>query len=534
MLRTLRIEHLVLVDSCQISLRTGFHVITGETGSGKSVLLTAIGLLLGEKADASSVRHGEVMAVVEGEFVLPPSAQEILKEAEIELDSNECTLRREILQTGKSRAFVEGQLIPTAVLKRLGTSLVEISGQHACLQLQEPQTPQELVDRYGHIEEQSAEFQTKFTHFLSLTEKRQKLLLEEPSRSSEIERLSAYLDEIVGSKACEVDDEELFHRLQRLEHSKEIVDIASSMVFEIQSGKIPLQSALFKLAQRAEKLVSIDTSWKDVAELLETACASTKEAANELSRHLSSLDHSDEERAKLEAQLKRIDGVKRRWGPSREEIAQAKKSFEERLFSLQGREEELAKLDSDIVTAKEACDTLAAKLTKLRTATAAKFAAAVQKRLRALNMSKAILEIEVSAAPRSASGDDRVRLFCTPNVGEKRMEVREGASGGELARIYLAIQAVIADLFTVPTVLFDEIDASIGGITANAVGETLAAIGMTRQVLAVTHFSQVASKAQIHFAIAKEVRGGRTLTSVRELATVEERDLEHRRMAGTK
>lgn len=534
MLRTLRIEHLVLVDSCQIDLKTGFHVITGETGSGKSVLLTAIGLLLGEKADAAAVRHGEMMAVVEGEFVLSSAAQEILKEAEIELDSNECLLRREIFQTGKSRAFVDGQLIPLSVLKRLGTTLVEISGQHACLQLQESQAPQELVDRYGHIEEQAGEFQTKFSQFLSLTEKRQKLLLEEPSRSAEIERLQAYLDEINGSKACEVDDEELFHRLQRLEHSKEIVDTASSMVFEIENGKLPIQSTLFKLSQRAEKLVSIDSSWKDVAELLETACSSTKEAANELSRHLSSLDHSDEERATLEAQLKRIDGVKRRWGPSREEIVQAKKSFEERLSSLIGREEELSKLDSDIAAAKEACDTLATKLTKLRTAAATKFAAAVQKKLRALNMSKAILEVEVSAAPRSLRGDDQVRLFCTPNVGEKRMEVREGASGGELARIYLAIQAVIADLFTVPTVLFDEIDASIGGITANAVGDTLAAIGATRQVLAVTHFSQVASKAHIHFAIAKEIRGGRTVTFVRELATVEERDHEHRRMAGAK
>jgi DNA repair protein RecN (Recombination protein N) len=532
MLQKLRIEHLVLVDSCEISLRSGFHVITGETGSGKSALLIAIGLLLGEKADASAIRHGENMAVIEGEFDLPVSSVELLREIDIELEGPSCTLRREILASGKTRASVDGHLIPVGFLKRLGATLIEISDQHACLTLKHPDAPRRLVDEYGRLKPLVRQFQHEFSHLRELASKKELLLAQEPSRERELQLLHTQLDEITASHVLTVDDNALFHRLTELEHSKETFEIASQMLSEIESGRCPLQSSLFRLTQRAEKLSSLDTTFSPIVELLSTACASSREAARELQRHLSSLDHSDEERSQIEAQLKCIDAVKRRYGLSHDEIGIVKTAMEQRLSALQGRDLEIEQLEREILSTRATCDLLAASLTKKRISYAQRFAKATEAQIRRLSMPKAVFEIETSPSPRSTTGDDTIRFFCTPNVGEKRLEVCEGASGGELARVFLAIQAVMADLFAVPTVFFDEIDASIGGMTAHTVGETLAAMGKKRQVVAVTHFVQVASKANSHFAISKKEHDGRTVTTVQELGSQESKNREHQRMAG--
>jgi DNA repair protein RecN (Recombination protein N) len=531
MLRKLRIEHLVLVDTCEISLASGFHVITGETGSGKSVLLTAIGLLLGEKADSTFIRHGEKMAVIEGEFDLTRQSRELLKEVEIELEGP-CTIRRELLHSGKTRAFVDGQLVPVGILKRLGSCLIEISDQHACLSLKNPDSLKELVDQYGRLKPLIDQFQHHFSRLQDLCSTKQALLEQEATRSHDIEQVQKQIEEIDISEVLFVDDEPLFQRLTELEHAKESFEIASLILTEIEGGKNPLQAALYRLTQRAEKLSSYNSIFSPVADLFNTACTSSREAANELQRALSSLHHSDGERSTIETQLQRIDSVKRRYGLTRDEINASKTAMEQRLFILQRRDEELEQLDNEIIATKKTCDQLAASLTQKRIESARQLASHTEIQLQNLNMPKALFSIEVSPSSRSITGDDSVHFFCTPNIGEKRLDVSEGASGGELARVFLAIQAVMADLFAVPTVLFDEIDASIGGMTANAVGETLAAMGKKRQVLAVTHFAQVASKAHAHFALSKKEQRGRTVTTVQELCSQKAKEREHQRMIG--
>ncbi len=532
MLRKLCIDNLVLVDSCQICLQGGFHVITGETGSGKSVLLTAIGLLLGEKADASAIRHGQTMAVIEGEFDLSAASQSLLREVDVEIDGPTCTIRRELLASGKTRAFIDGHLIPLGFLKRLGASLIEISDQHACSALKDPETARQLLDQYARLEPLVHNFQEQFHYLGKLRTKKEQLLLEEPSRERTIEHLLAQIEEITSSEVLSINDIDLFQRLTELEHSRETFEIASQTLAEIEGGKTPVQSALFRLTQRAEKLAALAPSFSPIVELLNTACLSSREAAHELTRQLSSLDHSDDERSRIDSQLKQIDAVKRKHGISQEEILHAKQTMEQQLASLKGRGEELEQLNGEISSTQSSCDKLAATLTKKRFASAQHLARATEAQLRRLNMAKAVFEIDVSPTVRSATGEDVIRFFCTPNIGEKKLDVSQAASGGELARVFLSVQAVMADLFAVPTILFDEIDASIGGMTAHAVGSTLAAMGEKRQVLAVTHFVQVASKAHFHFALSKNEQGGRTITTVRMLGTQEEKNREHQRMIG--
>lgn len=533
MLQKLRIEHLVLVDFCEISLGKGFHVITGETGSGKSVLLTAIGLLLGEKTEASAIRQGEKMAVIEGEFDLPKSIHSLLAEAEISLEGDTCTLRREILSTGKTRAFIDGHLIPIGFLKRLGNSLIEIADQHASLTLKDPQTPRCFVDQFGRCESLVHQFQELYHRLQDLLTKKELLISKEPSRESEIAFLKAQIEEIKKSDVLNVDDNALFSRLQELEHSRETFDIASAILSEIESGKFPLQSTIFRIVQRAEKLSSLASSFSTVLDLLNTACTSVREAGNELQRQVLSFDHSEEERSRLDTQLKLIDAVKRRYGASVDEIRSAKEKMENQLFNLENRDLEIERLTQEIEGTEKELATLSATLTKKRLSSANSLQPLIQDRLRLLNMPKAVFEISVAPSSRTASGDDGIRFFFTPNLGEKRFDVNEGASGGELARLFLAIQAEFADLFSIPTLLFDEVDASIGGMTANAVGKTLSSIGKKRQVLAVTHFAQVAAQADFHFALAKEEKEGRTVTTVQELCSQEQRDREHQRMIGS-
>lgn len=532
MLRKLRVEHLVLVDSCEVVLHPGFHVITGETGSGKSILLTAIGLLLGEKADTSSVRQGETLAVVEGEFDLSPSTIDLLRGGDIDCTSASCTIRRELSTSGKSRAFIDGQLVPLGFLKRLGASLVEISDQHACLTLKEPHTPRHLVDQYGRLGAVVEEFQDAFCRRQELLKKKDQLLTEETERQGETEHLRRQLDEIASSDVLSVDDNALFRRLSALEHSKETYEMALQILSDIERGPPPLQQTLFRLTQKGEKLAQLDSAASPIVDLLTAACSASREAANELQRFLSSQDHSEEERAAVDTQLKRIDAVKRQYGMSHEEICSAKQAMERRLSILEGREAELEQLTHEIRETQEVCDRLAKTLTNKRSAACQELAAAVEKQLRRLNMPKAHFTISIFPEPRTSFGDDNIKFCVTPNIGEKEIDISEAASGGELARVFLAVQAVMADLFSVPTILFDEIDASIGGMTAHAVGETLAAMGKKRQVLAVTHFVQVASKADRHFALSKEEQRGRTVTTVAELRSQQAKEREHRRMIG--
>jgi DNA repair protein RecN (Recombination protein N) len=355
---------------------------------------------------------------------------------------------------------------------------------------------------------------------------------QEKARPGEIELLHTQLNEIEESDVLHVDDNDLFSRLSDLEHAKEAFELASSMIAEIESGKTPLQATLFRLTKMAEKLSVLNSKSAAVVDLLNSACTATRETSHELKGLLSCFDFSEAERERLENQLRQIDGIKRRHGATVEEIRQAKESMEAKLRLLEGRDEELLALDEQCAQALEQCDSMARDLTKARTQAAQKFGTALEKQLRALNMPKATLTVDLSQAISTVSGEDRVQFSLTPNVGEKTIAIHDGASGGEIARLFLAIQAVMASRFVIPTVLFDEIDASIGGMTANAVGETLAAIGQERQVLAVTHFVQVAQKASSHFALTKEVNNGRTLTLVQELTSKSAKEKERQRMMG--
>jgi len=518
MLIRLQIKNLVLVDSCELTFSPHFNVITGETGAGKSTLLTAIYLLLGERADPSLVRHGETKGMVEATFSAPPSS--LLDELGIEDET--ITLRRELLSSGKSRAFINNHLVSLSFLKELGASLIEISDQHAGLILKHASTPLQLLDHFAHLS--TSEFSALYADLKALQEQKIAFLQKEPLRQSEIEQISTQIEEIQTSRILEVDDSKLFDRFQEIEEKKELFEQGERLLSLIDNT---LSSNLAKAVKQSDRAL-----FSVVTEHLEHSSKHLAEAVNELNRVLGTLEICEHERSALEEQMKKIDAVRRRY--REENIESVYQSLQKRLASLTNMETTLFELEEELSQKQKECDETASQLSSARIHAASLFSKHVQSLLPDLNMPHALFEVEVSQKERSVSGDDHVTFFLTPNLGEKRIELHEHASGGELARLYLAIQTVLAEQSAIPTILFDEIDASIGGVTANFVGKALSLMGQKRQVLAITHFVQVASQATSHFCLQKETSQGRTLTSVQQLTTKQSREEEQKRMVGTK
>lgn len=535
MLQRLFLENLILVDSSELHFSKGFTVITGETGSGKSILLTAINLLLGEKADTTAIRHGEKLGIIEADFLLPKTESLSTLFDEFSLEKNDlCTVRRELLASGKSRATVDGCAVPINFLKRLGSELIEISGQHAYLSLQEENAPQMLLDTFAGLEKDTTQIKSLVATYKRLETELQKLLQEEALRSLEIERILSQIQEIDMSKIFDIDDASLFLRLKELEDAKELFELTSTMIEELESGKDPLVRRMHRLLQKAHSVKNLSPRFTACYELIEGASSSLREAEQEIHSSLDQIEFSEAEHAAIETCLKKIDQIKRKYGSSPDELKKAYSALKERLSILEAREEVIETLKKEIAQCKECCVKKAAFLHEERCRAIPAFEKSVYSYLALLRMPQALFQVVVEETTLHQTGTDKIRFFLTPNIGEKRIEVKDGASGGEMARLFLAIQATMAHLTSIPTIIFDEIDASIGGVTASSVGELLSAIGNERQVFAITHFTQVASHAKAHMALYKETLEERTLTKIRHLSSKKERADEHNRMIGKK
>jgi len=513
MIRRVRIEHFVLIDCCELHLASGFNVITGETGAGKSALITALRLALGERADCTCIRHGQEKALVEIEFA--PQKMPTLFD-EIELEGSTLTLRREIYTSGKNKAYVNDHLVPLNALKKIGSSLVELSNQHAFLSLQQPNAPQDLLDQYAKID--LAEFQKAYSLYNQLTDRLGKLKQAAPLRDGEMDRIKKELTEIEASGVLDVDDKELFATLQAMEEDKDLGIRGTSL--------------LQRLEEHHRELTNMQKEIAAVSDHLKQASEHVAHSINALEDLIGRIEYSEEERVNLEAQLVSIDRLHKKYGPNHDALLQAKKALENRLDELSSQDEELHTLEQKLAETKKTCDHLAQTIHSQRTASAPQFTHELEQLLHQLNMPHAQCSFTVKQTARSSTGDDSVQFLLTPNVGEKKIAIQDHASGGELARVFLSIQTLLADKANIPTILFDEIDASIGGLTANAVGDLLVKMGQKRQILAITHFVQVASKAERHFAISKSTKKGRTISTITHIENEQAKQAEHLRMVG--
>jgi DNA repair protein RecN (Recombination protein N) len=536
MLTLLRITNYAIIDDIEIEMRSGFSVMTGETGAGKSILVDALGLALGDRADASAVRTGakraEISLVFELEAAHPARAW--LTERGLD-DEEHCSLRRTISAEGRSRAFVNNQPVTLKDLKAIGRRLVDIHGQHAHQSLLRAAAQRRVLDYSGDLGAVAAGLAEAFAAWQSaqsaLAARRDK----SANRDAELELLRFQLAELEAIGLAEGEPDALrqeAHRLRHIDQLEQAIGRAAEMLYESESGSA---HALVAEARRLlESAVVHDESLADLLERVAAAEIELKEAATDLSRHLDRLEADPSRLDEIETRLDRVQQLARRHRVEEDQVPGLAERLRGEIAALDASAESAAALEGRSAAARQAYFALARSLSKRRDVAGKALGESVTAKLHELGLSEARFSVTIrgkAEGREDSTGIDLVAFEVTTNRGAPPGPLDRVASGGELSRIGLALSVVATDASTIPTLVFDEVDAGIGGAVAEVVGRRLREIATRHQVLCVTHLPQVASQGRHHYRIVKLSDGKSSRTQVREL-DLDQRIEELSRMLG--
>ena len=526
MIDEMRIRGLGVIDDAVLPLGPGFTAVTGETGAGKTMVVTGLGLLLGARADSSAVRAGASQASVAGVWLVPPHGPvaDIVTDAGGELepagDASELYVSRTLSAEGRSRASVGGRAAPASVLSALADELVVVHGQSDQLRLRSASAQRDALDRFGgeRIATALSEYTERFQAWRALDAEIAELTENRDRRAAEAAQLREQLAEIEQLEPEAGEDVSLNERAERLANAEELRLSASQARTALSSeDDEPDVAGLIAEARRALER-SADPQLSEIAETLADLGYRAADLAGQLSTYLADLDESGpHELAAVEERRAAIGGLIRQHG-SLEQALEVWRTGSLRLAELDDDGDRIERLTAQASEARSALDAAADALTAARTEAAARLSDAVTEELHALAMPDARLEVRVAPGAESAHGRDDIQILLAPHPGAEPRPVARGASGGELSRVMLAIEVVIAGTDPVPTFVFDEVDAGIGGAAAIEVGRRLAQLARTSQVIAVTHLAQVAAFATNHLSVVKSNDGAVTASSVTRLA----------------
>ena len=536
MLHALHIENLAIIDRLEVAFEAGFNALTGETGAGKSILIDALNLALGERADISLIRAGAEKLRVNAVFEVPndPELHALLGELGVEPEDGLLYLCREVHTSGRSIARINGQPAPVSALKALGERLIDMHGQHEHQSLLRPSSHLEFLDRW--LGEPALKLRQQVRETVSALRQTERELQEIVAREREREQmLDLYrfqVDEIRAANLQVGEDEQLETEARRLMHAEKLVALAGN-AYDALMGENGAYDQAASASRNLTEIARIDPSVSPWGEMLEGALAQLEEVAHNLRAYAESIEYDP---ARLEAVIERqelIKRLKRKYGDTIEAVLQYADEAAAKLHALETQTERRAELEAELARLQESAHALCEQLSALRRDGAQRFADAVQAVLRTLAMERAQFTVEVRPKPMDTTGADSVEFLFSANPGEPPRPLNKIASGGEMSRVMLALKTVLADAAPVPTLVFDEIDAGIGGRTAHAVGEKIAQLARHCQILCVTHLPQIACRANHHLLIEKHTDGAATRVSVQPL-TGEARVLEIARMlAGT-
>ena len=536
MLLNLQVRDFAIIDRIDIEFEAGMTVLTGETGAGKSILVDALGLVLGERGSAQLVRDGAKRAEFAAEFDVSGVAPAIAWLEEQSLDQDdECLLRRVINSEGRSRAFINGNSVPLSQLKSLGELLLDIHGQHFHQSLGRRSVQRDLLDFFGGLLEKRATTELSFATWKSVADRLQQLTEAETDRASRLDLLSFQLQEL-DSLALGPDElDDLRSERQKLQNSGRLAEGVSSAMQSLFENDAGNANSLVADALRAvESLLDYDESLAPVLELLNSAGIQVTEAADSLRRYNDSIDMDPWRRDWVEERLDSIQSIARKHRVAPEDLhAQAERLRQEHDL-LSHAEERGRELERQAEATKVEFLKRAKALSNGRRKASRSFAAAVTEAMKSLGMPGGVFEVSLTKLDESAArswGLDEIDFLISANPGQPTQPLARIASGGELSRMSLAIQVIASDGSAIPTMVFDEIDSGVGGGVAEMVGRRLQELGASRQVLCVTHLPQVASLADRHFRISKVSDGKSTRTRLHVLDK-DERVEELARMLG--
>lgn len=527
-LTLLRIRNLALVEDLEWQLAPGFTAITGETGAGKSIIIGALQLLLGERTDKSLIRTGADVCAVEAVFEGPDlkKLDSLLTDSGVEVGEGELIVKRSFSTTGTNRQFINGSPTTLGVLKNLGDELVDLHGPHDHQSLLSPDRQLGLLDGFAHADETLHDFKVRFQRLHALRVEHASLSTAESAREQEIDLLRHQINEITSANLSATEEEEISARYKLAANSKRLLELAGSITRRLSEAEDAILPQLAETQRLLRELEKIDPSKGALAEAHAGAVVELSEISRSLGHYAEQLDLDPAQLAALEERVTLFETLKRKYGGSIGEVIAFGERATERMRKIEGRDAELERLGQEIDAARQEMERIGGALHKLRSKAAPKLSENIRANLRDLGFRQSEFEIKLTALEEArATGFDSVELLFSPNPGEPLKPLRSIASSGEISRLMLAIKSSLAAQDAIPLLVFDEIDANVGGEIANAVGAKMRKLAAGHQVLCITHLPQVAAAASTQFVVTKEVMAGRThsrLTAVSGKARQEE------------
>jgi len=549
MLTELNIKNFAIIDSLNITFEKGFNVLTGETGAGKSIIIESLGLILGERASDESIRSGEDSAAVEAVYDISKikNIKEKLSESGIETENNELIIRRQISRSGKNRSYINNSAVNLSLLKDIGDMLVDIHGQHEHQTLLHPENHSIVLDLFGNILPLREKCRENYSNLQNLQREVNELINKERERVQKIDLLNFQKEEIDKAELNTDEDEELKREKNLIQNAERLHRYATESYDILYSSEGSVTEKLNTVITAIGELSRIDSSTEKILNDGREVLFQIEDLASRIRDYSDKIEFNPNRLSEIDDRLAEITALKRKYGANIEDILNYRKKIDEDLEILSKSQERMDRLTTEIEKLKKEMEDTLMKLAREREKASDRFESMIEKELKELKMEKVRFKVEFFYEEDDSSfikykgkpvkffpeGIGKIEFFFSPNIGEDLKPLSKIASGGELSRVMLSIKNILTNKDSIPVLIFDEVDAGIGGGVAEVVGEKLKKVSKGRQVFCITHLPQIASRADTHFQIAKKTSNGRTITSIKELKG-EERVEEIARMAGGK
>ena len=527
MLKHLYIKNFTLIDELDIELYPGFSVITGETGAGKSIILGAIGLLLGQRADSKAIKQGADKCVIEAQFDLSRYGMEdFFEENDIEYDASDCIIRRELTAAGKSRAFINDTPVQLSMLKELGERLVDIHSQHQNLLLNKQDFQLNVVDIIAGDEKELAAYQQAFTQYHAAEKELQALQESIEQNRQNADFLQFQCDELSQANLVEGEQEELEQKSETMSHSEEIksalYEADNALSSEGTGVVVSLKTALSAIRQIEQVLPDA----KELVERMDSSYIELKDIAQEISSQMEYVDFDPNELDAINNRLVKLYDLEKKYHVETiEELITKRDELKLQLDCIENSDEALEELQKKLVQLQMQAKKAANTLTKLRTKAAKQIEKEMQTRLVPLGMPNVRFSIQMTEGALGTSGQDQVAFLFSANTSTPLQPISQVASGGEIARVMLSLKAMISGAVKLPTIIFDEIDTGVSGKTAEKMAQIMQEMGQhERQVISITHLPQIAALGSAHYKVEKEETSKGTISKMRQLSPEERID----------